>query len=104
RFKPFSDGASSRLTTARSKCVRTLAHKGRRGSLAAPIDSFSKARKSPQRTGSFSMRGLLMALLAFDASSHDAAHRAGRFGASIRSSKILGSSKTTAKKTTTKTV
>ncbi|WP_189350462.1 hypothetical protein [Mesorhizobium sp. M1E.F.Ca.ET.045.02.1.1] len=49
------------------------------------------------------MRGLLMALLAFDASSHDAQHRAGRFGASVRSSKILGSSKTVAK-TTTKTV
>jgi len=38
-----------------------------------------------------------MALLAFDAS-HDAAHRAGRFDVSPRSSK------TTAKKTTTKTV
>ncbi|WP_189434948.1 hypothetical protein [Mesorhizobium sp. M1E.F.Ca.ET.041.01.1.1] len=50
------------------------------------------------------MRGLLVALLAFEAPSHDAAHRAGRFGASVRSSKILGSSKTTAKKTTTKTV
>ncbi|MDX8467800.1 hypothetical protein RFM26_19080 [Mesorhizobium sp. VK23B] len=49
------------------------------------------------------MRGLLMALLAFDAPSQDAVHRAGRFGASVRSSKILGSSKTTAK-TTTKTV
>ncbi|WP_292591313.1 hypothetical protein, partial [Mesorhizobium sp.] len=79
----------------RSKCVRTLAHKGRRR--AAPIDSFSKARKSPRRTGSSPMRGLLMALLAFDASSHDAAHRAGRFGASPRSSK-------TTAKTTTKTV
>ncbi|WP_292043020.1 hypothetical protein, partial [Mesorhizobium sp.] len=81
----------------------TFSHKGRRGA-AAPIDSFIKARKSPQRTGSFSMRGLLVALLAFEAPSHDAAHRAGRFGASVRSSKILGSSKTTAKKTTTKTV
>jgi len=38
-----------------------------------------------------------MALLAFDAS-RDAAHRAGRFDASVRSHK------TTAKKTTTKTV
>ncbi|MFA6154896.1 hypothetical protein [Mesorhizobium sp.] len=44
------------------------------------------------------MRGLLMALLAFDAPSLDAHHWAGRFGASPRSSK------TTAKKTTTKTV
>ncbi|RWH74503.1 MAG: hypothetical protein E5X68_22230 [Mesorhizobium sp.] len=54
-----------------------------------------KARVERDR---FSMRGLLMALLAFDAPSHDVRHRAGRFGASVRSSK------TTAKKTTTKTV
>jgi len=44
------------------------------------------------------MRGLLMALLAFDAPSRDAQHWAGRFGASVRFRK------TTAKKTTTKTV
>jgi hypothetical protein len=43
------------------------------------------------------MRGLLMALLAFDAPSRNANHWAGRFGASIRSSK-------TTAKTTTKTV
>ncbi|MET3597858.1 MULTISPECIES: hypothetical protein [Mesorhizobium] len=43
------------------------------------------------------MRGLLMALLAFDAPSRDADHRAGRFGASVRSSKTMA-------KTTTKTV
>ncbi|MDX8446281.1 hypothetical protein [Mesorhizobium captivum] len=49
------------------------------------------------------MRGLLMALLAFDAPSHDAEHRAGRVGAPVRSSKILGFSKTMAK-TTAKTV
>ncbi|WP_146767965.1 hypothetical protein [Mesorhizobium atlanticum] len=54
-----------------------------------------KARVERDR---FSMRGLLMALLAFDAPSRDAQHRAGCFGASARSSK------TTAKKTTTKTV
>ncbi|MDX8442777.1 hypothetical protein [Mesorhizobium australafricanum] len=60
-----------------------------------------KARVERDR---FSMRGLLMALLAFDAPSLDANRRAGRFGAPARSSKILGSSKTTAKKTTTKTV
>ncbi|WP_263649565.1 hypothetical protein [Mesorhizobium sp. J8] len=44
------------------------------------------------------MRGLLMALLAFDVPGRDAQHRAGRFDAFVRSSK------TTAKKTTTKTV
>ena len=44
------------------------------------------------------MRGLLMALLAFDAPSLNAKHWAGRFDASVRPSK------TTAKKTTTKTV
>ncbi|WP_292123081.1 hypothetical protein, partial [Mesorhizobium sp.] len=65
---------------------------------ALPIDSSTKPRKSPRRTGSSSMRGLLMALLAFDAPSHNVTHWAGRFGASVRSSK------TTAKKTTTKTV
>ncbi|TIR20560.1 MAG: hypothetical protein E5X34_17560 [Mesorhizobium sp.] len=54
-----------------------------------------KARVERDR---YSMRGLLMALLAFDAPSRDAQHRAGRVGASVRSSK------TTAKKTTTKTV
>lgn len=60
-----------------------------------------KARVERDR---FSMRGLLMALLAFDAPSLDANHWAGRFGASVRSSKILGSNKTATKKTTTKTV
>ena len=44
------------------------------------------------------MRGLLMALLAFDTPSHDVKHWAGRFDASVRSSKTM------AKKTTTKTV
>ncbi|WP_206516992.1 hypothetical protein, partial [Mesorhizobium sp. M1A.F.Ca.IN.022.07.1.1] len=61
-----------------------------------PIDSLRKARKSRQRTGSSSMRGHL-ALLAFDAPSHDAQHWAGRFDASVRSRK-------TTAKTTTKTV
>ncbi|RUU13146.1 hypothetical protein EOD23_05320 [Mesorhizobium sp. USDA-HM6] len=65
---------------------------------------YAKRVKARVERDRFSMRGLLTALLAFDAPSHDAAHRAGRFGASVRSSKILGSSKTTAKKTTTKTV
>ncbi|PBC06568.1 hypothetical protein [Mesorhizobium sp. WSM3859] len=54
-----------------------------------------KARVERDR---YSMRGLLMAILAFDAPSRDAQHWAGRFGVSVRSSK------TTAKKTTTKTV
>jgi hypothetical protein len=53
-----------------------------------------KARVERDR---YSMRGLLMALLAFDAPGRDAQHRAGRFGASVRSSK-------TTAKTTTKTV
>jgi len=44
------------------------------------------------------MRGLLMAFLAFDAPSLNANHWAGRVGASPRSSKTM------AKKTTTKTV
>ncbi|MCV3211792.1 hypothetical protein OHD62_34515 [Mesorhizobium sp. YC-39] len=43
------------------------------------------------------MRGLLMALLAFDISSHNVHHWAGRIGASSRSSKTMA-------KTTTKTV
>ncbi|TGQ77434.1 hypothetical protein EN850_26940 [Mesorhizobium sp. M8A.F.Ca.ET.207.01.1.1] len=46
----------------------------------------------------FSMRGLLMAHLAFDAPSLNANHWAGRVGASARSSKTM------AKKTITKTV
>ncbi|RWE69972.1 MAG: hypothetical protein EOS42_28840 [Mesorhizobium sp.] len=64
---------------------------------ALPIDSSTKPRKSPRRTGSSSMRGLLMALLAFDAPSHNVTHWAGRLDASVRSSK-------TTAKTTTKTV
>ncbi|CAN7260621.1 hypothetical protein LJR234_001232 [Mesorhizobium amorphae] len=44
-----------------------------------------------------SMRGLLMALLAFDFPGHNANHCAGRVGASPRSSKTMA-------KTTTKTV
>ena len=43
------------------------------------------------------MRGLLMALFAFDFPGHDANHWAGRVGASLRSTK-------TTAKTTTKTV
>ncbi|TPN83666.1 hypothetical protein FJ987_29980 [Mesorhizobium sp. CU2] len=53
-----------------------------------------KARVERDR---YSMRGLLMALLALDAPSLNANHWAGRFGASARSSK-------TTAKTTTKTV
>ncbi|TPK93268.1 hypothetical protein FJ567_26610 [Mesorhizobium sp. B2-4-16] len=53
-----------------------------------------KARVERDR---FSMRGLLMALLAFDSPSHNVTHWAGRFGASVRSSKTMA-------KTTTKTV
>ena len=49
------------------------------------------------------MRGLLMALLAFDAPSLNANHWAGRFGASVRSSKTPFLVKKTGK-TTTKTV
>ncbi|TPI12647.1 hypothetical protein FJ957_27855 [Mesorhizobium sp. B2-4-6] len=52
-----------------------------------------KARVERDR---FSMRGLLMAHLAFDSPSHNVTHWAGRLDASVRSSK------TTAK--TTKTV
>ncbi|MER9104836.1 hypothetical protein NKH95_12865 [Mesorhizobium sp. M0848] len=51
----------------------------------------------------FSMRGLLMALLAFDAPSLNAHHWAGRVGASPRSSKTPFLAKKTTK-TTTKTV
>ncbi|WP_181168067.1 hypothetical protein [Mesorhizobium sp. B2-4-19] len=50
------------------------------------------------------MRGLLMALLAFDAPSLNANHWAGRVGASPRSSKTPFLAKKTGKKTTTKTV
>jgi len=50
-----------------------------------------------------SMRGLLMAFLAFSAPSHDVEHRAGRFGASVRSRKTPFLVKKTGK-TTTKTV
>lgn len=49
------------------------------------------------------MRGLLMAFLAFSAPSHDVEHRAGRFGASVRSRKTPFLVKKTGK-TTTKTV
>ncbi|MBB6356654.1 hypothetical protein ACFFTN_10875 [Aminobacter aganoensis] len=44
------------------------------------------------------MRGLLMALFAFDFPGHDANHRAGRAAASLLSTKTM------AKTTTTKTV
>jgi hypothetical protein len=67
------------------------------------IDSLRKPRKSRHRTGQFSMRGLLMALLAFDFPGRDANHRAGRVGASPRSSKTKLLAKVTGK-TTTKTV
>jgi len=60
-----------------------------------PAANRVKARFERDR---FSMRGLLMALLAFDAPSLNANHWAGRVGASPRSSKTM------AKKTTTKTV
>ncbi|MBN9550155.1 MAG: hypothetical protein J0H31_15055 [Alphaproteobacteria bacterium] len=50
------------------------------------------------------MRGLLMALLAFDAPGRNANHWAGRFGASVHSSKTPFLAKKTGKKTTTKTV
>jgi hypothetical protein len=59
-----------------------------------------KARVERDR---FSMRGLLMALLAFDAPSLNANHWAGRVGASVRSSKTPFLAKKTGK-TTTKTV
>ena len=67
------------------------------------IDSLRKARKSRHRTGQFSMRGLLMALLAFDSSGHNVHHWAGRVGASPRSSKTAFLVKKTGK-TTAKTV
>ncbi|TIV95577.1 MAG: hypothetical protein E5V74_21780 [Mesorhizobium sp.] len=59
-----------------------------------------KARVERDR---FSMRGLLMALLAFDAPSHNVTHWAGRLDASVRSSKTPFLAKKTSK-TTTKTV
>jgi len=59
-----------------------------------PAANRVKARFERDR---FSMRGLLMALLAFDAPSLNANHWAGRLGASPRSSKTMA-------KTTTKTV
>jgi hypothetical protein len=59
-----------------------------------PAANRVKARFERDR---FSMRGLLMALLAFDAPSHNVMHWAGRVGASPRSSKTMA-------KTTTKTV
>ncbi|MCF6098257.1 MULTISPECIES: hypothetical protein [Mesorhizobium] len=49
------------------------------------------------------MRGLLMALLAFDVPGRNANHWAGRLGASARSSKTTFLAKKTGK-TTTKTV
>jgi hypothetical protein len=49
------------------------------------------------------MRGLMMALLAFDFPGHDANHWAGRVAASPRSSKTKLLAKVTGK-TTTKTV
>ncbi|WP_198032651.1 hypothetical protein [Mesorhizobium sp. WSM2561] len=49
------------------------------------------------------MRGLLMALLAFDFPGRNTNHWAGRFGASARSSKTTFLAKKTGK-TTTKTV
>ncbi|TPM91499.1 hypothetical protein FJ977_31905 [Mesorhizobium sp. B2-1-3A] len=67
----------------------------RASSQLTPAANRVKARFERDR---FSMRGLLMALLAFDAPSLNANHWAGRVGASPRPSK------TTAKKTTTKTV
>ncbi|TPN17268.1 hypothetical protein FJ973_02590 [Mesorhizobium sp. B2-1-3] len=59
-----------------------------------PAANRVKARFERDR---FSMHGLLMALLAFDAPSRNEHHCAGRFGASPRSSKVTA-------KTTTKTV
>jgi len=59
------------------------------------IDSSAKPRKSRLQTGQPSMRGLLMALFAFDFPGHRPAG-----GAAAR----LSSTKTTAKKTTATTV
>jgi len=73
------------------------------GHATPPIDSCRKPRKSPPRTGLSSMRGLLMALLAFDAPSHNVKHWAGRLDASVRSSKTPFLAEKTGK-TTTKTV
>ncbi|MEW6632917.1 MAG: hypothetical protein AB1440_18775 [Pseudomonadota bacterium] len=65
---------------------------------SSQLTLYAKRVKAGSERDRLSMRGLLMALLAFDAPSHDVSHRAGRFDASARSRK------TTAKKTTTKTV
>ncbi|TPK15256.1 hypothetical protein FJ950_20810 [Mesorhizobium sp. B2-3-14] len=65
-----------------------------------PAANRVKARFERDR---FSMRGLLMALLAFDAPSLNANHWAGRVSASPRSGKTPFLAKKTTK-TTTKTV
>jgi hypothetical protein len=67
----------------------------RRATAGKPIDSFGKARKSHRRTGTFSMRGILMALFALDFPGHRVA------GGTVA---CLSSTKTTAKKATVTTV
>ncbi|MBZ9671354.1 hypothetical protein [Mesorhizobium sp. ES1-3] len=76
-----------------------LRHSAARRQLT-PATNRVKARFERDR---FSMRGLLMALLAFDAPSLDANHWAGRVGASSRSGKTPFLAKKTTK-TPTKTV
>jgi len=65
-----------------------------------PAANRVKARFERDR---LSMRGLLMALLAFDAPSHNVNHWAGRLDASVRSCRTPFLAKKTSK-TTTKTV
>ncbi|TPI13618.1 hypothetical protein FJW06_12880 [Mesorhizobium sp. B4-1-3] len=62
----------------------------------------NRVKARVERDG-FPMRGLSMALLAFDSPSHNVRHWAGRLDASVRSSKIPFLAKKTGK-TTTKTV
>ncbi|MGX7875834.1 hypothetical protein ACVDG5_026700 [Mesorhizobium sp. ORM6] len=91
-------GGAGALELATSKLdFKRLAHGARRLTLSA---NRVKARFERDR---FSMRGLLMALLAFDAPSLNANHWAGRIDASPRSSKTPFLAKKTTK-TTTKTV
>ncbi|WP_292586974.1 hypothetical protein, partial [Mesorhizobium sp.] len=76
---------------------RHLLPQGEKGERCRQLTLLPNRVKARFERDCSSMRGLLMALLAFDAPSHDARHRAGRFGAPARSSK-------TTAKTTTKTV
>lgn len=76
----------------------------RESRVARQLTLYANRVKARFERDRFSMRGLSMALLAFDAPSLNANHWAGRVGASPRSSKTPFLAKKTGKKTTTKTV